>query len=334
MNKVKIPLLIMGVSAIFSTASAQPQQLIIPKIPIEKIANGVDYELFAKEFEITGTIKYCQGKDGIKVPGIMTHLIEPVAFVEAVSRPWYFRTINLSISKSTLKTLRKMGTSRTSGIHAYYHYIKFPLFSMIIPDNKGLLCFQHGGMDFGYMTETDPTSSIPGVKLRMFADMVQLFSPQGLASTIFDCIATTTAQFQERPSKYVSKIRNTFYYNCGCDGITGISQKEGHTQDPYTSSVAAVCSTLNLMQYSGMLKKSTSFSIGGPDTSCSEKIYPRILKTQWKLQPFYPYTLDSIELGLTGLQWDNFASSGAINDDAVFLLWKRRDYAMGSYNCN
>jgi len=310
--------------------------LLIPKNPIEKIVDGVDFSLFIKEFEVTGDVKWCQGKDGIKVPGFMTHLIEPVAFVEAVSKKWYFRTLNFSIdvgkSNKALKVLQ-LGSTRNSGVQEFYHYIKFPLFGMIIPETDGLLCFERGTIDLGYISEADPTSAIPGVRERMFVDMVQLYSPQGLASAVFDCIATTTAQFLDKPDKYTSKIRNSFYYNCGCVGITGVSQREGHTKDPFTSSVAAVNSMLNLMQYSNLLKKSSKYSIGGNDSSCAEQYYPRILKTQWKLQPFYPYTLDPIEVGLSGLQWDNFSSSGVVNDDAVYLLWKRRDYAMGSYQC-
>ncbi|PCI30935.1 MAG: hypothetical protein COB67_00325 [SAR324 cluster bacterium] len=301
--------------------------------PISNFANA-DWNTFSEETVFTLEPLLCG--DGLsKAIGFKAHMIEPVGFIEITNTPGRLLTIDIELFD--INNWYDWGAVDEDdvGRQSQTHYVSFPILGMLSQGKlSSIYCFTGGDLSLAYMTELNLVRKSLAVRLTQYADMLQLFTLPGFISSIFDCMATEIDQAKgfKIGSGEGYTLRNNFYMFNGCLGAVPLGDMGGDTGDPLSDGLSLSMGMMNDMFTMGQFKKTTNWSVG-PDSMCSEERVLRNIDAQWRVQLFYPVVGEALEAGLTPLDSTNFKNVPQSMDDVVYLLWKRRDYAMGAYSC-
>jgi len=272
------------------------------KAPIENIFNSTQWNLFLKEFEIYYQPKFCgQGLD--LAIGFKAHMIEPIGYFETTKdRFWFpFAKIKLGNSAPQKAGNPRPGSEDEGGRQSlvYAHFIYFPIMGIILKNKLPAFCFSGGSLDLPFISEFFPFWKRDMQFKNLVPQMLVMFTPEGLVSSLFDCIATEasaslrgylsgdtvininettgeehiqTSNIQDQNSLmnrglgYLNFVRNSLYFNLGCLSFSTIG---GYVsgEDPIADSELLMYTVINLLHGASsvmpapMLYKQTDFSI-------------------------------------------------------------------------
>jgi len=325
----KIAALFLLLSIVLSAADGFSDHAL--QTPISNFLNA-DWERFADEMEFTAKVHPC-GAGLNKALGFEAHMIEPVGFIEITNTPGRLLTIDIEIFDNDKWYDWGAVDEDDTGRQSQTHYVAFPILGMISQGKmSSWFCFTGGDLSLGYMTELNVVRKSLAVRLSEFADMLKVFNLPGMMSSVFDCLATESDNALGGTSEYTASIRNSMYMFNGCLGGVPIGDMGGETADPLADGLTLAQGMMNDMFTLQQFKKTTNYAIG-KDSMCEEQGSARNIDAQWVVQLFYPVVGKSVEAGVSPLEFTSFKNVPDSMDDVVYLLWKRRDYALGAYSC-
>jgi len=237
--------------------------------PLSNLFESTQWDLFLKEFELNMKVGTCCNDNILDCAiGLEAHMIEPLGYVEQTQKPMYFPFANLTLATSVSSILKGDSLQNSSeddttsrGQTGDAHFLYVPIMGMIFKKKLNFVCFHKGNLAFPYLSEFDPTWKKDYYYMKMIPHMIEMFSPQGLLSSIFDCIATESANallgyqsgssldmsqvsgagevgdstdydligdsnkvtdFEKSSLSKLNGIRDTFYFINGCNGYAPI----------------------------------------------------------------------------------------------------------------
>lgn len=285
-------------------------------VPFFNPITNVDWTVFIREFRFKG-ICYC----ATPVPrfGIKIRYAEPIALLETSSKPFFFPSFNINLN--FLSGLYGVGNNTAhAGSTMHNHYVWYPVF-WVIDVLTGILCMQVDPtwIDIAYMSELDPTWKFDELNFFIQPEKLLYANPVAQAICVADCIAAT---FQ-RPI-------NALYWCNGCEG--GIFPDSGNTQEQRSNDIAG----RNLLNVRLLDKLHSSFvlwatnpgeAVGAddvPNPLCNPIPFPRILKSQYLLQPACPIVRFALKPGTMPVAYEFFAKAPGF-EDYVNVLWRYRE---------
>jgi len=271
------------------------------KAPIENIFNSTQWSLFLKEFEIYYQPKVC-GKGLDLAIGFKAHMIEPVGYFEITKDRFWFPFAKIKLGNANPQ---KAGNPRPGSVAeggrqslVYAHYIYFPIMGIIFKNKLPIFCFNGGTLDLPFISEFFPFWKRDMEFKNLIPQMIAVFTPEGLVSGLFDCVATeasaslrgyvsgaTTGNInttngtmttvtnienqntlERKGISYLDFVRNSLYFNVGCMSFATVG---GYVNggDPLVSAEQLMYTVINLLQGASsvmpapMLYKQTNFSI-------------------------------------------------------------------------
>lgn len=201
-----------AVNSNFGTSIGMNQKTKL-KTPIKNIFETTQWDLFLREFEINLKVGICcrEGDPLSCLPGLKAKMIEPIGYFESTKKPLKFPFADIDLGgkadlakgNSFFNVFEEGGGNRS--VNYNVHMISLPILGNIFKKTMTTFCFDRGGLDIPYLSEFDPTWKKDFYFSKMVPHMIVMFSPQGLLSTVFSCIA--------------SEVSNSI--TMGQDGITG-----------------------------------------------------------------------------------------------------------------
>jgi len=235
------------------------------KAPLLNLYSSTEWSLFLREFEMKMNIGTCCRKGDIAscAIGFAAKMIEPIGYMETTQKPLKFPFANIdlggNIAKSGALNQFSNNTSAIRSAIAYAHFIYVPVMGMIFKKSLKFVCLHSGDIVIPYISEFDPMWSKDIYYSKMIPHYTGLFSPQGLITSLIDCVSTeivntmigysngsqsvdlnnmdsfetTSSTHAERDSSHrstlanksidsLNSIRNTLYFIDGCSGFTPI----------------------------------------------------------------------------------------------------------------
>jgi len=195
------------------------------KAPLQDIFATHEMDLFLKEFKMTLHFGICCGNgergnlsslvtDLTCRIGFKAHMIEPIGYLESTQIPLYFPFANIRIKSNPIKGNTTFNTyeesAATRGQNYPVHFIYFPLYGLIMGKKLKFVCFHSGDLNFPYLSEFDPTWKNDVYFSKMVPFNTIMFTPSGLFTNIFDCIASEVANVTHG---YSSMDNSTFNQN-------------------------------------------------------------------------------------------------------------------------
>lgn len=158
---------------------------------------------------------------------------------------------------------------------------------------------------------------------------------------------TSYNSLQEKGIQALSFIRNSMFYNVGCNGFAPVG---GYVrgQDPGVDNVLltygatskirgfSALTTLPLLQKQTNLGMEISSKTGLsaiPNTMCEAKNFPIAIEDDTVLQRAFPTVGKGKEQGESGMMVTTLANVPGSQDAFVNVFWQRRDYLAFAYNC-
>jgi len=314
----------------FNTPS--PPQALIPN----GIFTGLDFQSAYKFIKIYGTPNTCKVssvKDGLV--GLKAHLIEPYLIAEAVKKPFYMRMLEMKL-KNSAALLKKQGVLSKDG-SKYVHILKFPIISYLLKSSQvntnNVLAFAKPSIILYYMSEIDPSSWKDFLKIKMLPEIFYSISPQGLIASLVDCTAATTMNFDiAKTNKYLQNTRDMFFYAQGCNGLLSIGSNNDGQEAPFVTAINMIQSNIYEMSRYGIYKQSVEsmFNKDKKQIWCSAEKGAKI-KYQWLIQLARPTKGKILQSGTTSALFQDLKNNASTAGDAVFVIWKQRDYTMFAY---
>jgi len=329
MKKILLTM-ILSISTLFATimpdsnyvgadsSSITPEQKTKLKAPLQNIFSSTDWGYFMSEFEMTFEWGFC-GKGLDKAVGFKAHMVEPIGYFENNKKPLYFPFADLDLGGNIIKSGHTRSTIKSEGGRdefVWSHFIYVPLMGMIFKKKIPIFCFAKGDLQLPVVNEFMPMYSKDIMYKNMIAQMVLMFTPQGLLSTVINCAATvadhsmhgfdqggikvngledgninyttsdrsTVNEYINKGEEYLRFVRNTMYYSVGCLGFAPVG---GYieSQDPGTDTEMLLYQSINILHGASsvlpnpFLYKQTNFGVAGSKNSIA-KITDTMCKPQ------------------------------------------------------
>ena len=166
------------------------------KAPLQNLFKSTQWNLFLREFSIKMDFGVCCKPDDILscAIGIKAHMIEPIGYMESTHKPLYFTFADIDLGGNVLKGgMPYQVMEGNSGVRSQRidnHFIYIPIMGMIFKKSLKFACFHKGELQIPYLSEFDPTWGMDIYYSKMIPHQIAMFTPQGLLSTIFDCVST------------------------------------------------------------------------------------------------------------------------------------------------
>lgn len=291
---------------------------------------NIDWKFFADKLEFKFKLCSCDvpGNELATQAGFAISFFEPIAALESTSNPWSLPCIGIDLDKSFLK---KYGTSRTKTTDTAFkhaHFIIYPIFSLfnLMQD---YICFERAGiLNFAFISEVMPQYNNDVYATFVNPDKLLFANPVAEVACIADCLSST-----------VHESTNSLYWCTGCWQTTATNTGFIDGQQPIIDGAVLAARVIDSMhQYYGLTKTSNAtfaFNMTNgilKNTMCEEGFFPRIIKSQYRLQLAYPSTWDTKRIGAYR-SWADFKNYPTSEDDTVFFLWRKRDMCAGAYDC-
>jgi conjugal transfer pilus assembly protein TraU len=301
--------------------------ILITGIPVKKVSaagcipmfnpvTNVDWSMFVREFRFLGI---CACGDPIPRVGFRIRYAEPLGLIETTQKPFFFPSFNLNIG--LFAGLYKVGSQvDDSGSTIHVHYIWYPVF-WVLDILSSVLCMQVDptAVDIAYLSELDPTWNYDELSHILQPDKLLYANPIAQAACIADCAAST---FQ-RPL-------NALYWCAGCWG--SIFPQTGNVQEQKRNDVIAsylIATRLIDQLHTSFVLFATSIGEAAgteevPNSICNPVPFPRIIKSQYWLQPACPVVRFGVAIGTIPPVMESFAKAPGF-EDYVHVLWRKRE---------
>ena len=164
----------------------------------ENLLGSTAWHLIMSELEMTLELADC-AHVGFGFPGLKARMIEPIGYLERVKQPLNFPFLGFQIEANPVKfgASHESGgdqggdSQRTQSAHAHFIYV--PVVGMLLKKTMAFWCLHNGPILLPYLSEFDPTYKMDFMYLKMIPQMAAMLSPDVIASSIIDCMATETA---------------------------------------------------------------------------------------------------------------------------------------------
>jgi len=160
----------------------------------ENLIGSTAWFLIMSELEMTLELGPCN-----PIPGLKSHMIEPIGYLERVSSPLNFPFMGFQIEANPVKfgdtheTGGETGGESQRTQTAQAHFIYVPVIGMLMKKTMAFWCLHNGPIALPYLSEFDPTYKQDFLYLKMIPQMAAMLSPDVIVSSIIDCMATETA---------------------------------------------------------------------------------------------------------------------------------------------
>lgn len=326
------------------------------KSGLELLLSQYDWNVFWKEFNISGHLKWCgiDPKDLTKgMFGVKAGLIEPLYLVDVTTKNNKVETLNMEIGKERLD---KSGKTREEG-GSYINIIKFPLMHQLFKNTNddGVFAFEKGGVKIVYLGAMDPKKWNDIMANSLIPERNIFFNIIGTLASAGSCLANEALDILPASAKRGSigrglrDIIDSLYYSVGCIGNILPGTINSHP-DPILSSIATLMSVMSDVHSSKGAVNSAStgndgkeISIGIPkhrvksilnshtdDIYCAGVQNPVIPLTQYNIQLLYPTVKAATELGVSPVSYAFHAKDGSTNT-IMYVINQRKDYAALAY---
>jgi len=284
-------------------------------VPMFNPITDVDWSMFVREFRFLGI---CACGDPVPRVGLKIQYAEPIALIETTQKPFFFRSINIDLCMAS--GLYKVGSQMgDSGSSLNSHFVWYPVF-WVLNILSDVLCMQADptSIDFGYLSEVDPTWTYDELNHFIQPEKLLFANPIAQSACLADCAAST---FQ--------KPLNLMFWCAGCWG--GIFPDSGNVQEQKQNDIVQSNLTatriIDKMHNAFLLWATSPGETVGlseiPDSICQPMPFPRIIKTQYWLQPACPVTRNAYAIGTIPPVFEAFAKSPGY-EDYVHVLWRKR----------
>jgi len=285
-------------------------------VPMFNPIYNVDWSMFVREFRFLGI---CACGSPIPRVGFKIRYAEPISLIETTQKPFFSPTFNLNLG--LFSGLYKVGDQQGgSGSTVNTHYVWYPIF-WVLDILSSVLCMQVDptAIDFGYLSEVDPTWTYDELSHLLQPEKLLYANPIAQAVCLADCAAAT---FQTP--------LNPLYWCAGCWG--SIFPQTGNIQENKKNDVVSsllIASRLLDKLHTSFLLWATSIgeAVAGesvPDSICNPVPFPRLIKSQYWLQPACPVTRFGFKIGTIPVPIDVFAKAPGF-EDFVHVLWRKRE---------
>lgn len=314
------------------------------------IWGDLNFSRFWEEYRLTGNMRTCginDLKDGLF--GFDAHMIEPAMISEITRDKWRleFLQLNLNIGNKA-RNLAEQGTSRvdanenTQGF-LYSHIFQFPLLGTLFKDSfNGTFCFEDGAVGVIYLSELDPSANIDVYRYKLMPFAIEMMTEQGAVNAIATCIATeifdnlSGSKRTSSTGKALMGVMDTFFYANGCKGMIPVGSRINHI-DPLAGLFNITAGNLHFISTTTPLLKQTMVSAVNAyqkERFCKPSYGPNMMiMSQYPMQLVRPRVGDVMEMGVTPPRQTHFKNDMTTADNAVGIIWQRRDYAMWAYKC-
>lgn len=311
-----------------------PTQSKADVAPCLNLFKTVDWRFFADGLEFD--FKACRCKLGDSEvstkSGFMMQIVEPIGAVESTNSPWAFPCLGLELDT---RVGRSQGTSQSGGDGSgglkYYHFIIFPIFS-VLNYTQDLICFERVSLiNLGMMSEL-----LPQAKNDILANIVDLginlltANPIAQAACIYDC---ATSSF--------GNPANSMFWCSGCWQPPKTDSAFVESKDPVAEAAAHVQKVLRFMHKAAMLTKTSNASFAYTtseagsvqDSRCQETLFFERIKSQYYLNLNAPTVGKAFTTGVFPMTYTTFKNKITSKDNFSFWLWRERDFCAGAYKC-
>lgn len=283
-------------------------------VPMFNPIDNVDWTTYIRSFKFLGVCT-CSTPPRF---GVKIRYAEPLGLIETTSKPFFFPSFNINLNY--LSGLFDVGNNLAShGTTMQVHYLWYPVF-WVLGLLTDVLCLQVDptSIDIAYMSEVDATWKLDELNDYIQPEKLLYANPIAQSICVADCVAST---FQNP--------LNTLYWCDGCEGA--IFPDTGNDAERAGNDLAG----RNLLDVRLIDKLHSSFlfwvtdpaeAIAGesiPSPLCSPVPYPRIVKSQYLLQPACPATRFALQIGTMPIAYEFFGKAPGF-EDYVNLVWRYR----------
>ena len=274
--------------------------------------------------DMAGPICVCPGRTGLPSIGLTFGMWQPTHLTEVVKTPFCSPVllgmnlggVNAGDAMGLLKGSQFGGSSHVGGaasgqdaIFYNYHWIKFPG-AVLLDMLTNTVCAPRGGvdMDFGYLSELDPTmqndlmANYTHPESRVFAN------PAAQAA----CMADTVMAATRRP------ISKAFWCAGSWGSLYPYSMHSG-AQTTFEGQMLTAARGLAAMHRRGLAKRSS-----GNKAVCADRLWFVMPKNQYQFQNLWPRPRRSAEwIGTTEYKggWGLGRVIPAVGEDRVTMTW-------------
>ncbi|MCD8567502.1 MAG: TraU family protein [Geovibrio sp.] len=285
-------------------------------VPFFNPITNVDWSMFIREFRFLGI---CICTTPVPRVGFKIRYAEPIALIETTQKPFFFPSFNLNLG--IFSGLYKVGSQvDDSGSTIQSHYLWYPVM-WVLNILSSVLCLQVDptSIDIGYMSELDPYHEFDELNHLVQPEKLLFANPVAQAACIADCVASS-----------FNRPLNPLYWCAGCWG--SIFPDSGNVQEQKRNDVVGshLVSTrmIDKLHNAFMLWATSPGEIiageGVPDSICNPVPFPRIIKSQYWLQPACPIVRYGLPIGVIPLLSEFFAKAPGF-EDYVHVLWRKRE---------
>ena len=254
----------------------------------------------------------CICRDPFPRVGIPVSFFEPSRMIEVVSTPFCFPAFGTPSSPqpNLSGTRGKNGGDGESNTFAQAHYMIYPVYSILelITD---LLCLEVTGVDFAYITEVDPLWQSDTLAAFMQPEALLFANPISQIACIADSVSSA-----------VYFPNDALFWCMGSWGnaypLTGSLNSTGDFIQDYAGIAARMIYKLH--------RQLVLWGSWGQAGLCGYYPQPIWRKTAYRLQILIPIPHPiGTTIGQTGHVWSFGKDVPITNDNAVFMLFKKRD---------
>ena len=220
-NNLKYVFIVILFSGLLNATTISNEAKGAAEAPLFNLLKTTQWDLFMTEFEISMDIGFC-GEGSELAIGLKARSIEPIGYFETTKKRLYFPFADFDIDesggvKSSTDSFDGSGASSTaaSGFSkimmfgsprttedddsneggrdnvVWSHFVYAPIFGMLFKKKMKFLCLSSGDIQIPILSEFLPGYTKDIVFVNMIPQMLMMFSPQGLLTSILDCGAST-----------------------------------------------------------------------------------------------------------------------------------------------
>ena len=275
----------------------------------------------------------CTGKEalggGEPFVGVKMRITEPIGFAELTDVPYYFPCFQKKSSSIVKQKKRGFSNGRATNENVSEinyrngHFITYPVFAVL---NLFLdqACISMGTIDLPFLGELEPEWFDDFLANMLHPENIMVSNPVAQMACLADCAAST--------------MKHPLEQMTWCRGCWETQKNETGRAEGSQEIVDSAYMATNIIDWMHMSYRMTQgipvpFShlplVDGKtgsasDIACGKRAYfPKIIKSQYFLQPAYPVSTGPISIGMTPIVWSNFKQVPTYSD-RIFAIWKRK----------
>ena len=259
----------------------------------------------------------CIDETGDPLPGVTMGMWEPARLIEITRAPGCSTAMNgadLGFGDSTFIGSQSGASGEGIGGSFYhYHYYSFPLFQMLdLLGVPGCVGQDFTDFDVMFVSELDATWNNSELAFFQSPEAAMVSNPVATAACIPDSIAAAAGE----------PIDSLFW----CAGQWGnLYPFSGHHTGNFSTTRES--SLLSARVLATIHRRGFARKTMGNSQICSDSIYPRLPKSQYKFTTVYPKaeTQDAHVLGEPTFLWGGTRTIPGVANTPIYLMWRWQD---------